>query len=468
MAATLLAALATTACTSVPKDPVATIGDKNASYRQQLLAIDMIEAEGPPSEEALKQLHRAVWVAGYSQEVRERAVEVLYEDDREALQRTIRQQLPRMTDHNWMEALCAFIADHQMIELNPALVSSWARPSARWRVETERPEYLALASMNGADNVDQIVFDLLIKSNRVSDQGLRIRCWELLHRLGYRAELIEMVAGSSPDSGDGMMIDLRAAAVDFGTVPHNREEILWVRKLRQPERAGFWEEARLAVAAVPAERRGELEIRDLPVVVAAYRHRPDLLTESEAVMAQRIRAALENERHYFEESRGGMGGALPELMSTHRDKLDWGDLAAIELAMQALEVPQVRSHLFDYALRDRLDETTEYGGVIALDEQGRYEVLEFIPRVHEHDLRFNAPQQMFDAGYTSLYHFHFHATRERNGDHAGPGLGDLNYADNTRANCLVLTSLDADRMNVDYYRHGRVVVDLGVVDKPSG
>jgi len=70
---------------------------------------------------------------------------------------------------------------------------------------------------------------------------------------------------------------------------------------------------------------------------------------------------------------------------------------------------------------------------------------------------------MFDAAYTSLFHFHFHAQKHRNGDHAGPGLGDKNYADNTRANCLVLTFVNSKTMNVDYYRHGHVVVDLGTI-----
>ncbi len=46
---------------------------------------------------------------------------------------------------------------------------------------------------------------------------------------------------------------------------------------------------------------------------------------------------------------------------------------------------------------------------------------------------------------------------------AGPGPGDRNYANATRANCLVFTSVREDTLNVDFYRHGGVVVDLGVV-----
>ena len=63
-------------------------------------------------------------------------------------------------------------------------------------------------------------------------------------------------------------------------------------------------------------------------------------------------------------------------------------------------------------------------------------------------------------------HFHFHAQQYRNGDHAGPGMGDKNYAQNTRANCLVMTYINETTMNIDYYRHGYVVVDLGTVSLP--
>ena len=73
---------------------------------------------------------------------------------------------------------------------------------------------------------------------------------------------------------------------------------------------------------------------------------------------------------------------------------------------------------------------------------------------------------MFDAGYTGLFHFHFHATSHRNWEHAGPGFGDLQYADGTRANCLVMSFVDEDTLNVDWYRHDAVVVDLGCVHRP--
>jgi len=245
-------------------------------------------------------------------------------------------------------------------------------------------------------------------------------------------------------------------------VPHNREEILWLRKLRQPEHDGFWSQAREATAALPAERRAELEIRDLPVVVSAYVHQPDLLKQSKDELYKRVEDYVKGQKHHFQQSSfDSFSGVDSERLFTHREKLTWGDLAAMLIAIRAMEVPQVVAHLFDYAQRDRADETTEFGGVIGLDSKNRFEILEFEPVIREHDQKFIASQEMLDAAYTGVFHFHMHVQYERNDRFAGPGYGDSNYADNTRANCLVFTSVGERKMNVDFYRHDRVVVDLG-------
>jgi hypothetical protein len=139
----------------------------------------------------------------------------------------------------------------------------------------------------------------------------------------------------------------------------------------------------------------------------------------------------------------------------------------MQIAVRALDVPQVVDHLFDYADRDHEDESTEYGGVIRLDHLGRFEILEFPPRIRHHDQKFVASQEMFDAGYTAQFHFHMHVQRFRNDEYAGPGLGDMQYADATRANCLVLTFVNEETMNVDYYRHGGLKIDLGVIRRPG-
>ena len=80
-------------------------------------------------------------------------------------------------------------------------------------------------------------------------------------------------------------------------------------------------------------------MRDLAVVVAATRHRPDLLTADNAELMI-TEASLRNERHYSESAPGiGTTSQGRERFHTHREKMLWGDLAAIQLAQEALRLP---------------------------------------------------------------------------------------------------------------------------------
>ena len=38
---------------------------------------------------------------------------------------------------------------------------------------------------------------------------------------------------------------------------------------------------------------------------------------------------------------------------------------------------------------------------------------------------------------------------------------------NTRTNNLVFTFVDEDTLNVDFYRHDKVIVDLGTITRPG-
>jgi hypothetical protein len=105
---------------------------------------------------------------------------------------------------------------------------------------------------------------------------------------------------------------------------------------------------------------------------------------------------------------------------------------------------------------------------VALDREGRGELLEFPPRSKMGDLRYESPQVLFDALYTGLFHFHNHAQKYDNSVHAGPHMGDFAFADSTRCNGVVFTYLSADLIGVDFYRYDRFVVDLGAVERPRG
>ena len=446
-------------------DPRASLRDPGQSPRVHLGAMAALDAD-PTDEAYLEALHRMVWFPGFTISVREEALKRLEMHDPEGLHRTIRQYLPRLSAWQWLTRLCEIIADRGWTDLTPALVSSWARPVQAGHDELDRPEYKALARLYGANKVRDVVFDLFVESSRVSDQGLRTRCWELLHRLGGRDMLADYVETGDFAADDLFLQDLHTGATELGIVPSTREEILWIRELCKPEYEVFRSQVRQAMTSSDVRRRERLELRDLPILVSAMLHEPELLALTRAELYDQLSDDLKSRKHYLTTSNfEGVNSGHRQRLFDFRDELTWGDLAAMRIAVRAMSVPQVVEHLFDYAERDMADTGTEYGGVLALDDRGRFEVLEFMPRIRTHDRQFNAPQAMLDAAYDSLFHFHLHAQRYHNEDFAGPGYGDSNYADNLRANCLVFTFVHEKALNVDFYRHGRVVVDLGVITR---
>lgn len=448
-------------------DPLATLASPESRDGQLVAAMDILDRD-PTDKAYVQALRKMLHQSGYTVKARTLALDRLAKNDFDAMVRTLEVQLPRLEALEWRRRVCEIIAERQWTVLAPTLVRAWADPRPGWvENDSERPERIALEKLVGKDKVPDYLFETLLESNAVSAQNLRSRCWEMLIRLGQRERLVALLSDASIKPDDLFLVDLRAAALELGVFPRNREEILWVRKLHEPSRREFWNEAAQAVKALPEERRLAVEVRDLPVIVAAARHRPELLTASSRELLQGLEAYLASPTAKpiktidFE----GWAGEYKQRLQEWSKELTWSDLAAMTLAVQALQVPQVAAHLFDYADRDRRDRTAEFGGVIRLDEKGRFEVLEFAPRVRGNDERFDAPQEMLDAGYTALFHFHFHATRSDNAKYAAPAQGDMQYAENTRANALTFTFIDQDTLNVDFYRHGGVSVDLGSVHR---
>ena len=444
--------------------PTATLREQGRPASVHLQAMDMLDEQvGLDDAQYRDSLHRMLWAGAYTNDAREAALKRLWMIDREGVIKTIRQRLPRMDNWTWIELLCKWIGEERVVELDEALISSWAQQEIRYQNEEDRPERKALVALYGEKSLADIIFHSLLSSNKSGKKFYRIRCWELLLRIGERDRLSTLLEGTAIPENYLFLLDLQRAFLELGIMPQNKEEIYWIRELCKPEHSNFWVEAVDALALLDDNRREALEMRDVPIAVTVARHWPELATTSTSTLVRLLETKLKDRQHYFEYEGGGNVSTLSELFKSHKQELTWGDAVAIQVALAAMEVPEVRAHFFDFANRDRLDTTTEFGGVVELDERGRYVIQEFEPQIRNHDRRFDAPQKMFDAAYTSLFHFHFHAQKYRNGNHAGPGMGDKNYADNTRANCLVLTFVNKSTMNVDYYRHGHVVVDLGTM-----
>ena len=448
-------------------NPATRLANPNESPRIYKRALITLESQPELTEDETKALRGMLHRPGYPPPSREAALNFLASRDEQLVKETVGFRLPQLQALQWRRRLCEIIAERNWTDLSPALVRAWTIPAAGWvDSEFDRPEYLALEKLHGKGNVIDAVFDILLTHNSVAEQGLRTSAWTLLNRLGERERLAGLLQNAAIADDDLMMQDLRAASDQLGIVPANREEILWIRELRQPKHDTFWQEAKVVAHNLPQEIKRDLVLRDLAILIAIAKHEPDLLRESRADLMQRVEGYLQTtKRHRATRGNAGYINTNNQTLREHRKKLTWGDAAAMLMAVRAMQVTQVVDHLFDYAERDRKDETTEYGGIIKLDSKNRFEVLEFLPRVRVNDRRFQAPEAMFNESYEAAFHFHFHAQDFDNAQYAGPGEGDLQYAEATRANCLVLTYVDEGVLNIDFYRHDDVVVDLGEIAK---
>lgn len=448
------------------KDPIATLSQPRNNANAHMAALGRLD--GPvPSDEYIRTLRKIVTNNQYLIPIRKAAFQRLARYDDAALVSALEPTLGRLEPPEYRAWVIGEIARGDWQELTKAIIRSWAMPVRLWEREDDRPEPAALAVMYGENKVPTVLIRTLLDANPLIESNLRARCWELVVTSGHEDLLVTLVSDDELVADDGLLLDMRAAIEDFSLVPRNREEILWIRELRKPERRAYWESLARSLAGLDASRRKRLEPRDLAVVDAVFRHRPELLQMDDEALYLQLRDGLQEDGGRYTADMTGWSIRISEGISDDREVLTWGDLCAMMLARTALQTPSLREHVFDFAERDLLDKTTEYGGVIRIDERGRFELVEHHPRTRVADDRYHASQALFDDGYTALFHFHNHAQTYRNARYAGPHIGDIEYAEETGANGLVFTFIDPTTMNVDFYRHGAVIVDLGTIERPS-
>lgn len=411
-------------------------------------------------------LRRMISADGYAIDARVQAFDLLQETHPKSVVEALENSLPRMGDVAWRERVCAMIGEAKIEALVPTLIRAWANPATGFVMKDERPERAAIAKIVGEDQVSATLLRTMREASPITAANLRARCWELLMKSGDSARLRALLADADSVRGDLMLTDLARCAVELGVLPTTREEVLWARELCKPQHAAFFAAAREALAVMPQERRESIEIRSLPIAVAAKERRPNLLIEPEQVLYDEIAARIADRRKSSPDFTG-FGAGFTENLYEQRHRAHWSDLAAMVMALDVLSEEALLRHLFEQADRDLEDRTTELGGVVAVDESGHGELLEFAPRTKSGDLRYESPQALFNALYTGLFHYHNHTQKYENSAYAGPHTGDFAFADSTRCNGLVFTFLSTDLIGVDFYRYDRFVVDLGAVARPE-
>lgn len=438
------------------KDPVAAMMDRKVQSDWRIDAANQAKSLGNDPKR-ITALHKLVWDAGHPFSVRKVAIDHLIELDERDFRDAVAKRITLIREYKALTHIFDIAIERNWTDFTPAAVKSFARPM-HGVPDERRPEREVIEKLNPGQTIEQVVFDVLVKETE-ADNTERVAAWQLLCRLADSESLVTFLQTALSNSA--LIADLKAAAVDLHAMPVNREGIAWLYFIRDPARQSFWNQAKTAVASLNAEQKKGLELRHLPVLIAAD---PALVQQSRSQLLAGLQAALKGAEHHLN-SPNYMGGNKehPQRLHAWKEQLVWADLLAIHVLHKAVREPSVVEFLFKQGDRDVKNRGSEHGGVISVVD-GKGVATEFPPILRlSHDRKFTPRQEMIEALYTGAAHYHLHAQEHKNRDWAGPGLGDMKTSDTVRFNYLVFTFIDEDRLNVDYYQHGRVVVDLGTL-----
>jgi hypothetical protein len=483
-----LAALPLVACTGPRRvsDPLSDLKDPRLSESRRVGAIEAAWADaeaGKIDRAAVREdLKTVAWSASWPARMRMTALEALAGDtDPQGLADTremIRLMLPREPDPRVVSFLCGVAVRNGWAEVTPALVRSLSRRGGV--PDAERPEYRAIVQLNPGRTVERVVYAVFLDPPKgepafgmIPADKVRADAWDLLTRLdvtgSIRAELI--------NSGEavGPIQDMRAALRDLRTLPLTGDELNWLvslRDTRDPRHGAWWQETASAVARLDPSNTTKLQMRHLEPIRWASVHKPDWLSASRAQLLEEVRARLEG-RQFHRRSRRELERVRPqpERLKDWQETLSWADCLSILVIDEGLRDPELRRALFAQAAMDRDDTTAEYGGLLRTDADAPpgagagFSVVLYPPRpgMRQGDTQFVASTDMIAQSDHALAHYHLHAQDPRNAEYAGPSPNDLAYAARYGRNCLVLTSVGVDALDIDYYQPDSVTLDLGEI-----
>lgn len=407
-------------------------------------------------------LYSLVWFSGHPMPLRETAVDRLINDDGEAFWDQIDRRIVWIDDWPMIRLLCERATADSVSRFIPSAVESWARPSTTI-ADADRPERLAIAALCETHTPEQVVRTLCLGQSvdsEPADLRLREAAWAVYARVASDAELRGVITQSAGD--DPLLGPLAVVAPAVDVLPADREALLRLDTLVALSSEAQWRRrAAYRAAALDEGRVPGIAARHLPAIDHAVGRagasREQLLTE--------LRDRLKDRRHYDrgDDADGQYIEPRPERLADHAERVSRADLLALLLIDDAVGEPGVRDTLFEQADADRADTTTEYGGVLTWDASGEIVAQAFAPTLRQHDRIYFASDACVTAMHTGLAHYHFHVQQPDNAPWAGPGGGDVKFAELLHANCIVLTSVDVDTLNVDAYFPGGIVVDLGCI-----
>lgn len=456
------AMLCLSACTNtkVYDDPIPVMTNLSVAPEDRWSAIRQAEERFRSDPRRIAALNQMLYDRGYPDDHRRYAIDQLIAHNEEEFRAQAANRIVLIHNTDTLNYLFTQ-ATKRNWDFSAAIVRSWVRP-AKGVPDKERAEYAALKKLNPVKDVQQAVYDVFASDGDALPADQRSAAWELLNRIAPPEQLQKMLL-ETPDRTP-LIIDLKAAARDLHVTPVNREGIVWLFYLRDPARRQWWERATKAVAALSVQQRLGLELRHIPAILAAD---ANTLASDRTALLARVTPRIEPGEHsLLSPTYDGQDKEYPQRLHNWSDKLTWGDLVVLDQITAALRDPAVIAALFEQGDVNIKDDSTEYGGMLnATRDAGtlRPTATGFPPGKREHRLKYISSPALFESLYTGLAHYHFHAQEYRNSAYAGPGRGDMEFAQRNNFNCVVFTFTDKTKLNADYYCRNGIVIDLGTL-----
>lgn len=449
------------ACAPRPyADPIAVMLDREADDRMRRRAVEQAAQTLGAEPRRVEALQRLVIEAGYPVWLREYAVEELTHIDEASFRGFLRQNLHRINGQDTLTYVLELAVEKKWVELTPAIVRRYAGWEPPGVSDAQLPERRVLEQLHEGRDAGSLAWSVFIDTEKLASPTERVAAWVLLNRLWDPIQLRDRLREAPEPSA--LVVDLKACQEELGILPNHAEGVLWLVSLRDSGRRAFWDRAASAASRLREDQRAGLELRHLPVLLRLSQSQ--LAADREQLLA-RLRDRLRSSENHLLGSQVDFAGIRrPQLLQEWAAKLSWADLATIELLLDALEDASLVAAMFEQAQADRRDTESEHGGVLDIDEAARRPIARsYAPLAAQSDQKFLPSPQMIEDLYTAVAHYHFHAQGYHHSDYAGPGAGDVALAERLGFNGLVLTFINRDRLNVDYYQPGGVTIDLGTL-----
>ena len=434
-------------------DPVAVMLDSSQPRFARLKAMaqleDVVDNDMGPYQ---KGLHVLAWNDGHPLEMRKRAVQRLVEIDEKAFVEASKDLIAVVDQWPMIEYLFELAESKNWEDYTIVAAHSWSRKSTLYS-DQQRPERKFIEVMHPDLDVVDVLAKIYTGQYEGASERHQIAAWLVLSRLLTHDELLQI--NEQYELKSVVARDIQYLSKWLAKLPDTREGILWTMYLLSEESGIGQDEFELLDGA--GECLDSMQVRHLPVVlhclVGKENIGKDFGSEIEDYLALQKTYPRIDHAHMLAESYAKQNGEL-----TKSDRL------VISQIVKAVQLSTVKRELFRQADLDKNDKTTEYGGVLKFDGDG-YEAKLFKPDIKAHDGKFYSTNSLIKSMYTGLSHYHFHVQDYENGEFAGPGGGDLKFADRLGTHALVFTFIDKNTLNVDYLQPGGIVIDLGTISR---